>query len=413
MQNTLLSFLTDYLDDIQIPYKITNDKKITLSDLDMGLRKSIIKDPPKNISNAIRELKADRLYNVIDSYRCCYSFFMLGDKDNSLIFIGPYTYSIFSEREIAELMQSFSMPEELNSQIQEYYRAIPYVQQKKYFHKFLLRIHKNISGCEEQYETDIDLASIEELSDFKRQHIYEVPTDPTLSMKLLEKTYTNEDELLNAIAHGNTTKALACYESIDTLNFKSRSSDILKHTQSLAITCNTLLRRAAYEAGVHPFYIDNVSNNFARMINDCSSVQEVQTSYAYMIKSYCRLVNKYNLSSYSQTVRHILVTVDASLDGDLTLKRFADELFLSTSYLSTLFKKEIGLTLTDYVNKSRITAAQKLLRSTRLSTQQIAIDCGIPDIHYFTRLFRRQTGMTPKEWRTQSVPEQISEKEEK
>lgn len=74
-------------------------------------------------------------------------------------------------------------------------------------------------------------------------------------------------------------------------------------------------------------------------------------------------------------------------------------MFLSTSYLSTLFKKEVGQTLTDYVNKSRISASQKLLRSTTRPIQDIAVQCGIPDIHYFTRLFRRETGMTSKGYR--------------
>ena len=69
------------------------------------------------------------------------------------------------------------------------------------------------------------------------------------------------------------------------------------------------------------------------------------------------------MSSYSDPIRQILVTIDASLTGDLSLKRFASELFLNTSYLSTLFKKEVGMTLTDYVNANRIEYA-KLLRST-------------------------------------------------
>ena len=78
---------------------------------------------------------------------------------------------------------------------------------------------------------------------------------------------------------------------------------------------------------------------------------------------------------------------------------FASELFLNTSYLSTLFKKEVGMTLTDYVNANRIEYAKKLLRSTLLPVQDVAAACGIPDVHYFTRLFRRITGMTPREWR--------------
>ncbi len=57
------------------------------------------------------------------------------------------------------------------------------------------------------------------------------------------------------------------------------------------------------------------------------------------------------------------------------------------------------MTLTDYVNKNRIAYARKLLKSTTLSIQDVAASSGIPDIHYFTRLFRRETGISPRAYR--------------
>ena len=105
------------------------------------------------------------------------------------------------------------------------------------------------------------------------------------------------------------------------------------------------------------------------------------------------------MALYSEPIRQILVTIDASIAGDLSLKRFANELFLNTSYLSSLFKKETGMTLTDYVNENRINTAKRLLKSTTLSIQTIAASVGIPDIHYFTRLFCRETGLSPREYR--------------
>jgi YesN/AraC family two-component response regulator len=83
----------------------------------------------------------------------------------------------------------------------------------------------------------------------------------------------------------------------------------------------------------------------------------------------------------------------------LSLKRFAEELFLNASYLSALFKKEVGMTLTDYVNQSRLTYAKKLLKSTQLAVQDVATRSGFSDIHYFTRLFRRENNLSPREWR--------------
>ena len=219
-------------------------------------------------------------------------------------------------------------------------------------------------------------------------------------MHLLENRYTMEDEILDAVAHGNTAKALSYVQTIGTIRFVPRTGNKQRDQKNLMLTFNSLLRRTAYTAGVHPFYIDAVSSNYARMIEQASLEDTAKDIIPYMVQSYCNLVEKRNMSSYSEPVRQILVTIDASLIGDLSLKRFANELFLNTSYLSGLFKNEVGITLTDYVNKNRIAYAKKLLKSTSLSIQDVATQSGIPDIHYFTRLFRRDTGMTPREFRS-------------
>ena len=62
-------------------------------------------------------------------------------------------------------------------------------------------------------------------------------------------------------------------------------------------------------------------------------------------------------------------------------------------------KKETGSTLTEYVNRKRVEHAIFLLNSTNLQIQEIAAACGIPDVNYFTKIFKKQVGNTPKEYR--------------
>ena len=250
-------------------------------------------------------------------------------------------------------------------------------------------------------QQSINLKELESHDNFMKQHEYQVSENPILSMQLLEKRYSIEDALLDAVSSGNATKALSVSEAMLSFRITPRSKDALRNAKNLMITFNSLLRRTAYVAGVHPLYIDAVSTNYARLIEQAHTLDEVNGISPFLIRSYCNLVEKRSMASYSEPIRHILVTIDASLTADLSLKRFAGELFLNTSYLSALFKKELGMTLTEYVNKSRISYAKKLLKSTTLSIQDIATQCGIPDIHYFTRLFRRETGISPREWRNQ------------
>ena len=67
--------------------------------------------------------------------------------------------------------------------------------------------------------------------------------------------------------------------------------------------------------------------------------------------------------------------------------------------LSALFKKETGKPLTEYVTRKRVEHAAYLLRSTSMQVQTVAQQCGILDVNYFAKMFKRYTGKTPKEYR--------------
>lgn len=69
------------------------------------------------------------------------------------------------------------------------------------------------------------------------------------------------------------------------------------------------------------------------------------------------------------------------------------------SYLSTLFKKETGVTITDYINTTRIRQSLILLNSTNLSISEIAARCGFVDANYYSRIFKKFQGKTPKHYR--------------
>ena len=72
---------------------------------------------------------------------------------------------------------------------------------------------------------------------------------------------------------------------------------------------------------------------------------------------------------------------------------------ISPGYLSRIFKKETGMSLSDYIIQRRITIAKQLLAKTNLPVTTIAQKIGLSYASYFTKLFKEKVNMTPQEYR--------------
>lgn len=169
--------------------------------------------------------------------------------------------------------------------------------------------------------------------------------------------------------------------------------------KNYTITLNTLLRKAAEQAGVHPIHIDAYSNCNVVMLESLTSTQQCLRAQQTIALGYCRIIKEHQHQIHSPLIRKVVAYLETDLSADLTLNQLASDLGVNASYLSILFSKEMGTSLTDYVNHYRIEHAQTLLANTDVPIKDIALRCGIGDIHYFTRLFKKISGATPKAWR--------------
>lgn len=86
-------------------------------------------------------------------------------------------------------------------------------------------------------------------------------------------------------------------------------------------------------------------------------------------------------------------------DPSLNLAKVAENVFVSSCYLSRLFKEITGKTMIEYLTKTRIRAAKKLLKKTSAKVYEIAEQVGFSDYHYFGIVFKKITGLTPLEYR--------------
>ena len=83
----------------------------------------------------------------------------------------------------------------------------------------------------------------------------------------------------------------------------------------------------------------------------------------------------------------------------LLIENTASTCFISPSYLSSLFKQDTGTTIVDYINSQRVDRAAVLLATTDRSIAAVAAAVGILDVNYFTKIFKKQLGTTPTQYR--------------
>ena len=101
----------------------------------------------------------------------------------------------------------------------------------------------------------------------------------------------------------------------------------------------------------------------------------------------------------SEVVGDILAYAERHATERISLKDIAGRFHFNPSYLCRVFKRETGMTLTDYLMRLRLDKAAEMLGATVNSIAFIAEQCGYQDYFYFSRLFKRTFGMTPSQYR--------------
>lgn len=108
----------------------------------------------------------------------------------------------------------------------------------------------------------------------------------------------------------------------------------------------------------------------------------------------------------SLLVRQAKLFIRDNLGEKLLARHVADYLHISERHLGRIFHSALGETFGSYLRKERVSLAAELLKSCQLSIKEIAERTGFGTVHYFTRVFNEEMGMTPARYRHNSAQEQ-------
>lgn len=313
--------------------------------------------------------------------------------------IGPYLDQEITQESLLNLADHYNFSPQIFSQLKYFYEKVPIIKDIDHLLLLIITLGEYLWGNMNNFSLEkVDPHSIEWAQPVSREK-KETNDDAFLTMKAMEERYARENGLIQAVSKGLIHEAEQFSSSSIFFEMEKRLSDPIRDIKNYTIILNTILRKSAEKGKVHPIQLDALSSQFAKEIENITSVKKGIELQKNMVEKYCLLVKKHSINHYSLPIQKVITYIDTDLTADLSLSALSNLLNLSPNYLSALFKKEAGTTLTNYVNTKRIEHAVYLLSSTDMQIQNIAQYCGIPDVNYFTKIFKKVMNKTPSEFK--------------
>ena len=402
-------FVITLLNKLHIAAHIIKEPQQHLSSkIDSGLRAMLFgeSDYSKLLLNSPAEAKENIIYRFFDEYLCNYIFFRIPNAEvDSYFFIGPYILSLPTEDFILKKSQQLSLAKVQIEQLRVYYRNLPIVEDEN----VLLSIVDTLGTFIWKGTSNFNIEYVNYEIPDRRQPIYSTSVfdinesvNPALTLEIIEQNYQAENTMMEAISKGKLNKVDIIASAVLNQGTEERLADSLRNRKNYLIILNTLLRKAAEYGEVHPYHIHRLSSEFAKEIEALYSVEGSLSLQREMIRKYCLLVKEYSLKNYSHLVGRVITLISYDLSAPLTLKHIAATMNVNASYLSAMFKKNCGETLTDYVSRKRMEHAAYNLTHSNKQVQIIAEECGILDVNYFIKIFKKHYGMTPTQFRNET-----------
>ena len=206
------------------------------------------------------------------------------------------------------------------------------------------------------------------------------------------------DKLLIAIREKNETQAMKTVEDQIKNGLPHMLDDPLMEWKFYLVGLLSYITYFLNDSGVVENYYDHSRVEFTKEVYNAQSVEQCEE----ILRKIARFFSEREQEperTLSPLVRKVITDVDTDLKEPLTLQYFSEKLGVNGSYLSNLFRRETGKTITQYVTDQRLKHAENLLRYTNKPVRSVAAEVGIGDAQYFSRLFRKKTGMKPTEYR--------------
>ena len=227
-----------------------------------------------------------------------------------------------------------------------------------------------------------------------------------LTNEHIENLRKEREKLLNAIQHSDP-ELVAEYKRVVSEAFQGNQLKILSRIpndkvrsfKNILLSHNTLYSYVAEKGGLSSWQGHFITEKYAIMIEHAETISELDKIHSNMITEYSDPAIRKSTSKNLTIVEKAENYIEMNFAEDISMEELAAKIHVHPSHLMRSFKKEKGITISNYRNLRRIKEAKELIRFSNLSMTEIAIMVGFSNSQYFSTFFKEAEGITPKEYR--------------
>ncbi|MBE7121364.1 helix-turn-helix domain-containing protein [Bacillus cereus] len=322
----------------------------------------------------------------------------LNDQLSGNIIVGPVLYSRLSETSIKGIVNDLQLKIDKEEMIR-YYQSLPVLSNLQFLNISMILYYM-------LYQKQLDIADILQKNMLVKKVEFKIEQPEIHISEQRQSTLTHIDPLaerkiFECIKEGkkdDLIKNLRRLPESGELGVLSKTSH-LRSQKNSAIAAITLATRSAIDGGLFPEIAYTLSDLLIQKLEEIKKSESISPFLENALLEFSERVKNGKMQKHSKPINICRNYIFTHLYEDITLSHLAEVVALNPSYLSSLFKKEVGISLGEYIQRAKIDESKKLMTYTRHSISEISTLLNFHDQSHFTKVFKKHTGISPKQFK--------------
>jgi YesN/AraC family two-component response regulator len=214
----------------------------------------------------------------------------------------------------------------------------------------------------------------------------------------IHPSYDLEQQLISWVAKGQYEEAKYFLDEINSLERAKLAKDSVRSLKNSLICSCTLFTRSIIKGGVDPETAFDLSDVYIQQIEHTNTIETLSKLEYDMLLQFIKKVRSNNNRTYQLVVNKAINFINDQIMQPLSLEIVSKQVKVHPNYLSKLFKDEVGMTITDFINRKRIEESKYFLLHSELAISEIAHLFTYCNQSYYSSLFKKYTGISPKQF---------------